>query len=139
MKNSKMLSDEEILFFYKSVLFLFETGCAYSIKWNSLKIEKSMISKVHFTDDKIKQKIQNEFLYIKKEYKSQPLSYIFIKRLRNAFAHNNIMREGNIYRLYDMDLFPENSTGKKRKEKTMYGVIDHELLVNIVNELKSQI
>ena len=132
-----MLSDEEILFFYKSVLFLFETGYARSTKWNSLKIEKKLLSKVNFTDNKIKQKMSDDFLYIKKEYKSQPLSYIFIKRLRNAFAHNNITRDGSFYRLCDMDLFSQN--GVSKKEKTMYGVIDIKLLVNIVNELNSKI
>ena len=137
----KELTDEEILFFYKSVFLFNETDAVRKSKWNKKieEIEKQYHTKIYFTCEKIKKSQKENILYIKKKFINQSHALIFIKHLRNAFAHNNIVKNGDKYCLYDEDIFLTNNTGKNKKEKTMQGAIECDFLRKIVEELNNQV
>lgn len=127
-----------IQFFYDKVMSVKKADLK-SKKWETIQkdIDKEGVNIVFVVDgqkDKVvKHNLKNQ-IQVLVPNRNSPRLWWFIHRLRNAFAHLNIIEDSSLYYLKDEDSFnTENGTIKTKL--TMYGCVEQVKLINILNNI----
>lgn len=125
LKGNNTLSDQEMARFSK-LLFLYERELRNNrTGFNLNKIKKFLHEKsiaLIYNGNVVEQTKKNTIAFSS----SISVCFDFIRHVRNAFAHAQIIKEKNSYILIDI---------KNGKELTMHGSINKELLPKLIDEM----